>query len=1015
MSEHHQHSPDQAGAFPNSEIAESLTIELRRPPADDLAESYTRIEAARGRADMTGVHEAILFAIREAITFDAAAGESENSHVQQLRQVLVANGLADAYGEVYSRLRANVHEPAVTRSVVELATGQAYSESFEPLGPSSANLANRARIEPADWVALAALETNQSTRLDYLRRSAHSMFREFIGRRRYPGSIRQLITTAEAFDSSLLPGLLANLRQYRDVNHHSQTAMASSINVAVLEYLQEGRADIAGELIGPSPREIEQLRQAAGLEGGAPEAVLSAAQDIHAAKLTNWREGMRQRLGDDVQAQHRIERILGSTSDPNSALDVDPEFWQEFDRLPAQAREAFLASKDPLPNTASALLQEWRLGLLHQEHNLTRPAALIQDPAARRSYLQSLADAWQAAPQSDDPVEWFDLLRFQDAGAALEAAQRLFPKRETGRNRPASQLYVAMGGNFNAHEVPYALDLAQLAFLRELSGLIPQAATGSINLARIGEQIARAANPFQARDEVLAAMRAMQDAPNWAEGAELVLDSDNPVGLANAWREHGQEISELDNFSEQLLLFVLDQATDPARLAANTIAASRALEPHGYGLSGESATVIIGYAQFHGDSGSEVDPNAQEFASWLRLRNELSAAAKRRVVETVEYNKRHPRDETLDDAFEAPVLESPEVADHYKDPLENVPLLRTALLEVGATEKMAAKMYSSWMMLGGAEYVAELHGVMPQDFSDEHIELASDIHARMTLERLAAVKLFVARHGPAELASIHGIFRTVDFTRYADGQLHRQLERWNDPQEPVLNLSASSMVDPTDALSTAGIKAVERFGEYGEFAFEVGSKAELRQMAVRVWEREVAAGRDPLVNPALKNLVLTMHGSPLGLELGVVLNEDNHVGYDAQGYLLFNELSVEDYARAAAGRRALTNDSQSRPIVRPNDYSQYLGSSYRIILEACEPAGPIEAPKAGESAVEPEALNNIARNIYEAHGVAVEAHSEVVTGFVIEPDGKVFFEIEGTGRDARHHPSTTFGTWPHEK
>jgi hypothetical protein len=982
--------------------AANLSFELRRPPNSLDEATFERISAAWSEADPTALHHAIVQAIRETrnqgLWIDDSAEES-------LRQILVANGLADAFGAAKA-----LTDPGSTvrsreeRQILALATGQNYSAEFRPGAPADPNLANNARIHPDDWIALAAAETDPADRRDFLRRAAAELHHDAM-RSNMP-DVHDLIETADAYDPSLVADLMSFLRPYRAIHRQGNpSALARGLDNAVVRFIIGDREDLARGLITPSPNEGSRLGAAsASLEEEDRPRAVAVGRQIQSEKQAELEAGLQRLTGSPAKATDLGGRILNS-EDPESALSIGSDFWEEARAQPFGQVSTWLTSAfGHLPESADALVQMSRHGLLDEAHSVLRPAVAIQDPAARRTYLESLAAAQQAIPDSDEPREWYGLHLFQDPRSALEIAQRLFPRNEDDdRYRPATALYIAFGGHSSSAETPAILDPRQIKFLETANGLIPEAARQNFQLTKLGQAVANSDDPGLMRAGFLEAVKILEDTPDPAESAAMVIASSKPLEMARAWSQAGEQIHNLPDRARESFLRYLRNSEHPAAFTANLFTTLDILGRNGVPLDEENANEILDFvSRFELLEGElDVDHLAAEFAELRKIRNELLVHAERHVNDDIAQSTERPE---ADDEDELPYEELEEVPNkaphHYIDPLEGLPELKQALNRLGIPDNVARKMHSSWMSFRGSDLIKALTPTEPRNFTEDEKHMAQALEVNAVVAQIEAIQRFVKAYGIARLQRVHETFRTVDFARYDEDQLDAQLTRWDNLEEPVVNITALGLDDPGTALEWAGSHARSRFGEAGQFVFEFSSKKELWEISQRVGERERAAGRDPLKDPNVENFLIETHGNQKAIFTGLHTNKDGFVGMDEDGYLTPDIISLADYNAAA------------RLDVAPNTYQKHLGNRFRVILFSCLTGGKVKPLRlAGkEGLVE---RSNIAQRIHGWHDAPTVAPPAAVWGAEIKKDGTVRFL--GKFEKSDSGPGNTYGDWPRDE
>jgi hypothetical protein len=238
------------------------------------------------------------------------------------------------------------------------------------------------------------------------------------------------------------------------------------------------------------------------------------------------------------------------------------------------------------------------------------------------------------------------------------------------------------------------------------------------------------------------------------------------------------------------------------------------------------------------------------------------------------------------------------------------------------------------------------------------------------------VQEYQETYGTGELLALHNTFGIVNFTRGTGEQFHNQMLRWNGlyknkqgdlAKHKTMPRPRNVLVAATDDHNGAFGKAAEKFfddfGESGSFYFEASSKAELSRAIVKVGDRERQAGRDPMQDPSVRNVIVAGHGAPDIIQLS-----------------RFDTFDLEAYVAAMMGMNKL-NDLGGNAV--PNEYSRHLGNLYRVILHACSTGRAV-----------PVAMN-ISQMIHAVTGAPVESPPADSYGYnYTRSTGKVRFKVK---------------------
>lgn len=289
---------------------------------------------------------------------------------------------------------------------------------------------------------------------------------------------------------------------------------------------------------------------------------------------------------------------------------------------------------------------------------------------------------------------------------------------------------------------------------------------------------------------------------------------------------------------------------------------------------------------------------------------------------------------------------------------------------LGIPKGLQDELFRAWISFSPIDYAfSEYSKNEVKALTDSEIDKSAFIATKVFYEQIAAVQDYCEQYGTAELIELNDIFGIVNFTRGTPEQFHNQLLRWKDSKEPVKNINVAATEDHNFAFgNTADGLFFASFGEEGSFYFEVSTIAELSRAFVQVGARERAAGREPLERSEVQNVIISGHGEPRAITLS-----------------RNSKLNIENFAVAAYARHQFAEKGGT---VRANDYSQYIGNAYRIILHACSAGKEI-----------PESIN-ISQVLHVEYNVPVEAAPRDASGYRLNEGGDVAYKVSGESGDS---------------
>jgi hypothetical protein len=736
----------------------------------------------------------------------------------------------------------------------------------------------------------------------------------------------------EAFAALRLARKLSDYQADRDET-------SNTIGEGIILLLENGEEKLASRLITPSVDEDMQLDAAlrrrhpgAFLQGDATyETLTRVRNEKREAFNKRFRDHLKS-LPDELYEDIMFEVRIGA-ADPEGALDVPSSFWGNFMQLPYEMQHAVLKNPSRMSVAVETFQQIGHSGLLEHTAQLL-PILSAMDGAVRESTLTSLSNIRRELQQLEPPVELggYDmsvLTRYRNPRQAIMLARELFPNESVG-GALSSMDYELDNDHTNLQpgqlfEIPRGI-AAALPTLHEALGAI---GVSSHQLTSYVRGITR-----------------LQRETGWSMAGPL---SRTLIQVAEILPSHVLNYEE--TLSHQTILKTLYRILERPE-----------------GVDGEE---VVGQLDLYLN---RLDAMVKHY-QYAKLYMEEEREADQNATEAKE-DSPTPAD-ILNDTPELSDTEKKERAKlQYKKMIRNRSL-GAYFDELGIPEEMATKMFGAWQSYDEIYNVFKAEGIdRSKDLTDEMIAKAALDTASRLYKNLSAVQEYQETYGTGELLALHNTFGIVHFRRGTGEQFHNQMLRWNGlyrnkrgdlakhkTMPRPRNVMVAGIHDHNGAFDKAAAKFFGDFGENGSFYFEASTKAELSRAIVKVGDRERQAGRDPLQNPSVRNLIVAGHGSPESLQLDA---------YDL--------LDLESYVVAMMGMNKL-NDLGGNAV--PNDYSRHLGNLYRVILHACS---------AGRAV--PVAMN-ISQMIHAATGAPVESSPEDSYGYeYTRRTGKVRFRVK---------------------
>jgi hypothetical protein len=789
----------------------------------------------------------------------------------------------------------------------------------------------------------------------------------------------------------MVPALLTQLRRSRDIaGHFADDPIKTATDKAIIELLDAGHTNIAAQLITPSGRESSRLKDALGetrLPDDRKRHLLEQVVTVQEQKQRAFLRAMSER---SVHKELALD-ILSNVTDPESALSVTAASWQQFGELPDRYQRKLIFGSDP-----ESLDAKLDAVILLNEYQIDDPTGDVQRfasrmPAeARHRYLSQLHQALGNTDQT--PEYWSQLSRFQEPQQALELATALFPP-EDQRSRPATELYYTLMGTSRTGRFPIRLDQEQLSFLQHARTAVEALHGPNGALIAMAASVMRSDNPPDRRTEYLRCLATLQEFPDGKFGLQALRGSEHPTAITRMWEKYGQRIADWQ-FRDQFLIDVW-KAEDPESYAARLFdRVLPALAEQNAAVDKVNLKYVFELTRTPALANGGIEKFTEELTTELRIGAQIRSAVEGGMASAVESAK---------NISLAPIPEVPKPpAEKDIDPMSKFTELRSAMAKLGLPPAYINDLCASWMSFNGVIHYSRQKNKLVTEFTPEDISTAADYSVEAYLAQYRALKEYVDKFGAKELTEqTYKIFGTTNFMRMSAEQLHHQLERWQDPSEPVTNLQVTAKADNNGFFQEAGRQAFAQLGERGTFCFEAGSPYELARAAVRVGDRERAARRDPLQRPEPITVVVGAHGEPLSLALGFKRNRQMQVA-TKNGIPVNDNLRAADYVQAMSGRDRLEiaslmahlkqfqeqgNDGQPSEeyFIDMNTFQRHLGRNFRLILKAC-------LANAVPSTSDPWA-RNISQRMAAGHDTVVESSDHSIYGMSFEADGRTMFAI----------------------
>ena len=716
--------------------------------------------------------------------------------------------------------------------------------------------------------------------------------------------------------------LIKDLRRRRRLNDYERSDESILIDDAIIELFSRGEVELASRLVIPSYSERGPLEKAilrryndddeAATALTTVTTIMIEKTQVLSEQIHDHLEGISPEIINELAAE-----LKSGVSDPESALEVSPEFWAGFFDLPETARDAILHTSGPLSRAVETIGALEEGGLLEYAKEFMRPA-LALSPQDRGEYIASASEAIRGFTTNYPELS---LSRFEISllashrapHVALELAIRSFPSKlpSTALNFLNSELGI-IDQDIDAE--PSIIPQEVIALLPDLNEAMRNVGVSSYEAPRAtGECLKLGAEAFET---------ILPDFIKSIEETSMLREGLTMYSGASSESINARTINSIQFAGEELrAIFIPGDRLDTEekirhlqRFAAKQHAVNR-----DYELTKDFLHRIRNSAL--AEANGQTDPEANSSSS------------------------------SIEEKIERRGL------DRYFDGL-------------GIPKELQVKLFDSWMSYAPAGFaLSQYNKKNVKDLTDVEIEISSIQTTKVFYEQLTAVQQYCEQYSTEELIELHDIFGIVHFTRGSAEQLHDQLLRWKDLESPVKNINVAATDDYNFAFGNTAKVFFESFGEEGSFYFEAPTIPRLSRAFVQVGARERAAGREPSEASQVQNVVISGHGEPVSIELSYG-----------------NSINIKNFAEAAHARQQFAEiDSKAR--LEPNDYSQYIGHSYRIILHACSTGKEM-----------PESLN-ISRVLNIEYGVPVDASPLDSSGYNISEKGNVSYKVSNENGD----------------
>lgn len=748
------------------------------------------------------------------------------------------------------------------------------------------------------------------------------------------------------------------LRMSRDVRGVSFEEEAQHINIALVNLVQQGRTEEAYKLITPSGSEMTVLgmelvsmdlheEERERLNDTLLELVQQKQEEFFASMAA---KGLDVNSTEDVRV---VDIICNQAFDPEEALKLPAEFWTTFKTFPPALQETFACVNTavvPLDRAAEIASMLAAHGLAEEFPLTLLTLAAIPDAAGREHYITSLQSARKEVTDTEmSSIDMGALRRFEDPSAALALARQL--KIDLSGLQLVVDAY---------RENLVKIDASTAHLLVEVSKNLGDAASNHTGLlATIQRAVKRADDP-EFPEQLIEGLRRMEGKGN-NDIIRMIANSAHPLETVNTLRPYR---SQFDKLTPELSPYLEHAFTvrekDPVAFVEKFFLALNVAEKNQLPLDSQDTAQLL----------YKVARGAIQQGPKFEMESVIEDTADRFHIE--KFTQRLAKE--TEEAIAANTI-----GDMKSTELKDFPQLQATFERLAIPEAMSKRLFKAWSSyslpfaarwLAARERDVDMNKIFLEDITTAQFKWGGEQKAKTMKREMAALRTYIRQYGLEETVEQHATFNTTNFGHTRPERLHNQLVRWYSDDVPK-NIAFSSATEHSVAFKDYGNEIFDLLGEDGTFLFEDHNKAEISRGIIAVGERDRRQGRNPLENPTVESIFLGGHGNATGIEAGE------------------EAIEVEDYIKAAQGRKNLIDKTPAPINVRPNDYSRHIGNKYRVIFIACEVSA--EAEK-GE---------NIAQTMSTAHGVETHGSTKSVIDMVeITPSGDVIYTTR-EGKDIR--------------
>ncbi len=732
--------------------------------------------------------------------------------------------------------------------------------------------------------------------------------------------------------------VFAALRQRRAVPDQP-TPESDAIDDAIVLLMEHGHLDVVKKLITPLDQEGSRFLTATGRYLQTDDKTTLRGSELyqdfdklHSDKFIEVKAAVNEHLAEmdeDLRMDVFVAAITDS-HDPENILLAPASFWKEFVAFPFGVQKEIMASKNGPEPMVAAMRTISHCGLLQHAPEIITAVASLSDPEERDVYTASLAEAMR---QAQSP-EVLPLLKYyKDPEAALALALHV---------SPGSTPYQAL--NYMRHDfeldaaTPYDLQPSKAAIVRRLHAQLDNGFSG---LSSGGTLIK---NFIKLHDKI---------AP---DALMVCLD-----GL--------QDISELT---------VIDPTYSPANYGYDYLKfdgdALQDLVRDAFNMSPEDAERHLSY---YGHTLRAMRKTYDDAFSWFSQMRDKAAQPQEALPDA-------PPDQHVEPA---PKKDYKATAEKYGldtlfDDLGIPPDVREAAQML--TPDMREEICKAWLSAGATARALQLAGKPEEakvtELTDEEFHRGAIWKISALYQQATALHTYYESYGrhtaegqdKNELARLFETFGIVNFVRGTPQDFHGQMQRWEGTipgaegvLEPTEHINVACTDDPNTAFVSAAKNFFATFSKKGSFYFEASSVRRVGRAFVQVGERERQAGRNPEADNLVKDVILSGHGN---VDL---------IAFGKKEYL-----EVMRFAAALRGINEFNDTEGNKAFASFNTYAQHIGTTYRLILDACLVNADVDT----------QFSINISQLLENMYGVPANASKRKTYGYSLDPDGNVVHE-----------------------